>query len=339
MIRKGVKSINIEKFFRWLGGICIFLFVLLTVIRSWVLESYDLPLATNFLAPAGKIMNNETTSFSFAAISDTGARNEPIERILNEIRKSKNHFILYLGDLVRFRNASHFSWVVDELNQKLPGFPFYAVPGNHEVTRQNGKIDRSLYLETFGTPYYWFGYGNTLFIGLDSAEGKLDLRQLRWLQTTLQKIRPVFENCIIYSHIPPVAPNGETFRILDQQSSQRLAEIIKKHRVNLLMFGHLHYFARSQFAGIPLIILPSSGQPVRSTEKRFGYVVVKINDGDIRVKERYVDSGNDTEHFEVFITSMPSQWELKIVLWGLLASGLLLLAISYILGIIRKKKP
>lgn len=212
--------------------------------------------------------------------------------------------VLYVGDLVRYRNPSHFQWMAEEIDEKLGKTPLYAVPGNHEILSVNGVVDRSLYNEVFGPGYYWFSYGEVLFVGLDSSTSAYDDEQLQWLDKTLAKIRPQFKYCVIFSHVPPVNVKVPNDHRLFDESRDRFAEVIRNRGVNLLISGHVHYYSESEFAGVPLITLPSSGQPIRSEIKKFGYVMFKADrDGIAKIKPVYVEAGDDMEHWEAFMSS------------------------------------
>lgn len=102
-----------------LGIVLIFGALVMVSMRSFVVESFNDARHKSFMAPAGKMFAPDAGHFYFAAVSDTGARNEPVERIMNEIRKSKARFVLYVGDLVRYRNPSHFQWMAEEIDEKL----------------------------------------------------------------------------------------------------------------------------------------------------------------------------------------------------------------------------
>lgn len=80
--------------------------LVLLAIRSFAIEIFSFPPENNYIAPAGRVMEPEEETFSFAAASDTGAKNAPIERIVKQAQEGGNRFLLYLGDLVRYRNIS-----------------------------------------------------------------------------------------------------------------------------------------------------------------------------------------------------------------------------------------
>lgn len=299
-----------------------------STIRYYALETFRAESNRSLIAPAGQMLEPDEHKFTFSAVSDTGGRNAPIERILRQIRRSKSEFVLYLGDLVRYRNESHFRWITSELSEKLKRLNFYAVPGNHEITRKDGKIDYSLYSAIFGPTYYWFSYGNTLFIGLDSSESKIDNKQFEWLAGTLKHIRPLYKHCIVFTHVPPINPGRPGYKVLDDYSRTRLAEILPQGNVNLLLTGHVHNFQKSTFAGIPFYTLPASGQEIRSEIKKFGYVDIKINDDKIeKVKPRYVNGDDDVEFLENFASSVLVKESIHtFAVWTLSAGLLFLLA-------------
>lgn len=322
-------------------GICgwglIFVALFMVAVRSFVIEAFDGAEYRSFLAPAGKMFAHNQQKFSFAAVSDTGARNEPIERILEKIRHSKAKFVLYVGDLVRYRNPSHFKWIADEIDEKLGRVPLYAVPGNHEIYSVNGKVDKSLYYELFGQGYYWFSYGDVLFIGLDSSTSFYDDEQLQWLEKTLTKIRPQFKFCVIFSHVPPINVRAPNHHRLFDEARERFAKVIAQKNVNLLISGHVHHFSESEFAGVPLVTLPSSGQPIRSDIKKFGYVEFEFGKKGLKkVKPIYVTSDDDMEHFEAFMSNALVDDGINFVAVWIFAGGVILLGCSVWLK--RKKK-
>lgn len=312
-----------------LSGIaCILISLIITAVRSYAIDIFNSFQEHDFMPPASQIINPDEEKFHFTVAGDTGAKNEPIEYIAKKSRRSNAKFMLYLGDLVRYRNPSHFKWIISEFAPKLKGMPFYAVPGNHEISKRNGIVDRSLYNQTFGPNYYWFGYGNTLFIGLDSSEEKIDHKQFRWLETTLKLIRPQFKYCVIFSHVPPVNPGFGTFHTLEKTSAARLEQIIRKSDINLLLFGHVHHFSETEFAGVPMYTVPSSGQIIRSNIKKYGYLEIKIApEGVEKVRVNYFDDKDNSEDLEAFLSSALVRSELHtIAKWLLLVGFILVLA-------------
>lgn len=322
---------NKSKVLVLLGWSCILIALLLISLRSQLMDFFERAVEQSYVAPAGKMFDLDNENFSFSVVSDTGAQNEPIDSILKEIKRSDAKFILHLGDLVRYRNDTHFDWMVSEIEDALIGFPFYMVPGNHEVISEGGDVDKSLYMEIFGQTHYWFGYGNTLFIGLDTSEGKLDNEQLGWLENTLNIIRPKFKYCVIFSHVPPINPEGKLSKTLQPGEAKKLAQAIAGKNITILLFGHTHDYTKTEFMGVPMYISPSSGQEIRSDIDKYGYMNITVSpDGIKNVNVNYVDKKAEVEEMEAFFSYAMVKKEIKIVAMWVMLFGFLLIAVARI---------
>lgn len=66
--------------------------LVLLAIRSFAIEIFSFPPENNYIAPAGRVMEPEEETFSFAAASDTGAKNAPIERIVKQAQEGGTVF-------------------------------------------------------------------------------------------------------------------------------------------------------------------------------------------------------------------------------------------------------
>jgi len=159
-------------------------------------------------------------SFSFVQISDshigfskegintdvTGTLKEAIARI--NALPERPDFILHTGDLTHLAGADEF----DTLDQLLKGAKtqqVFFVPGEHDVTGDNGK----LFLERFGKNskghgWYSFDHHGVHFVGLvnvvdiqQNGLGSLGPDQLEWLEDDL-KGRSSDTPIVVFAHIP-----------------------------------------------------------------------------------------------------------------------------------------
>lgn len=285
----------------------------------------------NFFPPESQFLNTDAQDFNFAIMSDSGNNNLVLEKIIRHARRSDQNyaFILYLGDLVMNRHETYFYWMLSEIQPKLHHKPFYMVPGNHDVIH-DGDTDKSFYRSVMGPTYYWFGYGDTLLIGLDSSAEYMENEQFLWLDNILTKIRPHFKHCIIFSHRPPQIIPGYRDHKMDDTSIKRLRAVAKKHRgkIDAMFFGHVHYFSEQKFEGIPIYTTPTAGQG-SSVDKRFGYISVQIMaKGGIKVNPVFIDPPEyRREYFELFWASHVLTPKLRaivtvlLVIWGLAVMG------------------
>jgi len=159
-------------------------------------------------------------SFSFVQISDShigfnkegintdvaGTLKEAIARI--NALPDRPDFILHTGDLTHLATADEFD-TLDQLLKSVKTQQIFYVPGEHDVTGDNGK----LYLERFGkntkgSGWHSFDHNGVHFIGLvnvvdiqQNGLGALGAEQLAWLEADL-KDRSAETPIVVFAHIP-----------------------------------------------------------------------------------------------------------------------------------------
>ena len=297
----------------------------------------------HFFPPSSEFITTNTSDFSVAIISDTGANDTVLEKIIDDIVTSspQPNFILHLGDILTHRTNTGLHWILDEIYPKLHGIPLYFIPGNHDVQR-NDMRDILPYKTVMGPSYYWFGYNNVLFIGLDTSFEKIDDKQLKWLNDTLIKIRPLFERCIIFTHVPPIdiKPDLISDHALDAESAKKFESIIRHNKIDAMIFGHVHYYSESKFAGIPVYTIPSSGQTIRGDVDKYGYVTLDFVRGKLKqVMPKYIDfSGPTRECTEYFVVRKIFNYMLREIISYIMLPGLLSLVACLVLSLWYYKK-
>jgi 3',5'-cyclic AMP phosphodiesterase CpdA len=117
-------------------------------------------------------------------------------------------FILHTGDLTHLAAADEFD-TLDQLLKSVKTQQIFFVPGEHDVTGDNGK----LYLERFGKNtkgggWQSFDHNGVHFIGLvnvmdiqQNGLGALGAEQLAWLAADL-KDRSSETPMVVFAHIP-----------------------------------------------------------------------------------------------------------------------------------------
>ena len=303
----------------------------------------------DFHNPASEFVAKDKSDLSILLVSDTGSKNLVLRKVLQEANASKDYdFIMYLGDLPVNASLVSYYWMLNDLKPFIGDTPFYTLPGNHDVTRRIGLTrkhfkDKSFYETVMGQRYYWFGYGNTLFITLDSSDESLDDEQLTWLDDTLRKIRPMFKNCIIMGHVPPINSCPDCFEdhITDSVSTQKFANIIKKYKINAMFFGHVHFYSKAKFENIDFYTTPSSGQSVRNPkDRRFGYIKVNIDKrGNVAVQPEFIDfHGKKHDFFNEWLTRDVLGPKVRMSITAALKISLLTLILAFICRAFAKRK-
>lgn len=202
-------------------------------------------------------------------------------RVIREAHSDapKARFMLHAGDLVNRGNqdADWGEWfgAGGWLNGMVPNVP---VPGNHEYPSDKTKIPilseltphwRTQFTlpengpKGLGETVYWFDYQGTRIIALNSNERQAE--QVEWLETVL-KDNPNAWTIISFHH-----PIFSTARGRDNPELRAAWKpILDRHRVDLVLNGHDHSYAR--FGQAPVENVPS-GAAARSPEGGTVYVV------------------------------------------------------------------
>ena len=323
---------KISKLFFWFffAGLLSAL-ILLCVHIYWGDKSYDA--GRYFYPPQSEFLNKNIDEFSIAVVSDTGANDIVLKTILDEIVETKPRydFVLHLGDFLTHRTDKGLQWLLYEIKPKLKNIPLYCVPGNHDITKHENR-DIIPYKSVLGATYYWFGYGNVLFIAMDTSFETIDDRQLEWLENTLKNIRPLFKHCVIYSHVPPydILPDIISGHSLDGASAKKFYNIVKKYKIDFMIFGHVHYYAKGSFAGIPIYTVPSSGQIIRDKNNKYGYVSIDFNKKGLKnIQPKYINfKGPEREYIEYTIARDIFHHKLHETISYIMIPGLFFLGLS-----------
>lgn len=303
----------------------------------------------NYSNPQSQFLEPNKKELNILLVSDTGSNHLVLRKVLESALQNNNYdFVMYLGDMTVNASVSAYYWMLHDIQPVLGKTPMYTLPGNHDIVRRIGltKVhftDKSLYETIMGPRYYWFGYGDTLFITLDSSDESLDKAQLQWLDDTLKKIRPYFKNCIIMGHVPPANSRPDYFEdhITKPEATKKFESIIRKYKINGMFFGHVHFFSAAKFAGIDFWTTPSSGQSIRNPEvPKYGYVNVKINkNGKVDVQPVYIDfNGPRHEFFAEWFTRDVMGTKVRMTITASFKIALAALIIAIICRIIARKE-
>ena len=102
------------------------------------------------------------------------------------------------------------------------------------------------YKSYWGTSSYWFEVKTPkyqdLFISLDTGNGTLGGKQLKWLRTILESKRTNYRHCIVYTHTNLFKEEESQFPTSNMtlEETFEITELMSKHHVNLFLQGHDH---------------------------------------------------------------------------------------------------
>ena len=286
---------------RRIAGVALLLTGIGICLASYTARTVFLTNLPPFLPPAGCELQPLATSFRLAAFGDFGARVDSMEAIVQAF-SGKVDFAICTGDMMKFAVESEYGHVVAELREVMK-CPFWAIPGNHDLGLLNSL---EIWRRFFGQDFYYWSYGDTLFIALNTAEEKLPEEQREFLRRTLASQRERYRRCVIFCHIPPVDLRPHESHCLPAAEAKAFREIIAGHKVDLIVSGHIHRYMEGTFAGVRLVHLPSSGQTIRDPDNRmFGYVMLDFKaDGTILVRQIDVTAETGRARLEFFASTV-----------------------------------
>mgnify|MGYP000911226317 CR=1 FL=1 len=240
--------------------------------------------------PAAFTQQSNTSSFTFAAIGDSGTGSSTqfaVGRAMAEAHtQTPFDIVLMLGD--NFYGGIDYAKKFEQPYASLldQGVKFYAALGNHD----GGKAEKETNYDKFnmgGRRYYTFNRGEVegrslaQFFALDS--GQMTPAQLDWLRQELGKTTARWR--IAYFH-HPLYSSGKTHGS-DLKLRALLEPIFVKHGVQLVLSGHDHFYERLKpQQGVQYFVSGAAG---------------KIRHGDIKREDPALAFGDDkAQHFMLF---------------------------------------
>lgn len=195
-------------------------------------------------------------SFSFLAFGDNQGFNDTFKLLLDKASKEKNiAFAVHVGDSIPYGKDSEYKSYIKLIN-KYPGLKIYQVMGNHDAV--NGGWRR--FSKYFGPSYYSFDYENAHFVILNNSfKGFFDEKQINWLKQDLASTDKPLK--FVFFHKPVFDASGlYTDHIMDsRRMSERMIEIFKRYKVNYVVCGHIHGYAKAVRDGVTYIVSAGGG--------------------------------------------------------------------------------
>lgn len=299
-----------------LSWILIVLGLVVILVCTYYQKRYDGHYVKSILPKSGYNYNQNKTQFKFAAIGDFNIRNHSFENALKVIKDNNIDFVISTGDIGhKASNISSYNSLVERLNNVLGEIPFFPTPGNHDRDKKLLVDDgMKAYKTVFGNPDYWFSYGETLFISLNSAREEITDESLKFLESTLKNQREKFKSLVIFSHVPPVDLRGKDNKMLPKENAKRIHSILSQYEPTLYLSGHQHCFSKGNFNGIPLVVIPASGQESRSEEHGNGFLVISMDNNQLIGTEMVEIKKNTSYSTEYWLSTKLNLTYIPIVL-------------------------
>ncbi|HYC76455.1 MAG TPA: metallophosphoesterase family protein [Planctomycetota bacterium] len=193
-------------------------------------------------APAGP------EPFTFVAFGDHGV-SAASERLAARVAEEAPAFVLLLGDLA-YANGDQRIW--DAYGRMLDPFfrgtPLMAAVGNHEYETYGGvDIGTEAYRARFALPGdehdYVFDYAGVRFVVVDGTQALRPSHLERLDRTLAEARRDGVRRLIVAQHYPHFG--SASGRGLNVPLLQAQGPLFERHRVDLVLNGHDHFYERT----------------------------------------------------------------------------------------------
>lgn len=198
------------------------------------------------------------SDFSFVAFADTGSGDIHQTRIASLLKTLPARFAILAGDIVYDKGAD-FEYdprYFKPYREIIDHFPFFPVPGNHDMVTDKGGPFRNVFNFPQGIFYRDFFWGDVHFIGLDSNHPD-DLKQREWLTNALKA--PARWRVVYFHH--PAFSSGEYGGYPSVQKNW--VPLFEQYGADLVIAGHAHNYERTlPINGVTYIVTGGGGAPL-----------------------------------------------------------------------------
>jgi Icc protein len=265
------------KKFRWLAYVRGFALLLaLALLFTGLLLSEGPP---PVYGPALQARSGETSSasFRFAFLSDSHKGWGVFKPIMKEIASEGDCFAIIGGDIVAQDKEDRYRFFFRQLATVKGNLPLYFAAGNHDVYDKSNNYSLRNFHTYCGPDYYWFSWGNAAFVVLNDAQWTISEDQLRWLETTLRKLRGAFTHIFVFMHVPALDPRAGKSYCLPEPIGKRFMRLMERFRIDYVFSGHLHCYFREVINGVTYIGSPSAGGTPRCSNPSYGYIQIAVH--------------------------------------------------------------
>jgi len=277
---------------------CLRIFSLFTILLIIFLQLYSVVIyhtEANLALPSSygnfehvrNLLDNDEDrkDFSFALAGDTRGTGM-FERIADELRDEPLAFLVNLGDIVKKAREGYHAFLRAEAPEFNLPYPVFFVVGNHDF--DESKFPLSRFEEVYGPTNTFFVYQDCLFVILRTLiPPHSNEESLKFIDDLLSQSAGKYRKTFVLTHIAPhisddIKKSGFT-------GDQTLVDILDKYKVDYLIAGHHHGYARVKLKDTAYLVTGGAGSHLeREKYGRINHAMVLHVGADDSVSERMV---------------------------------------------------
>ncbi|WP_145433208.1 PA14 domain-containing protein [Lacipirellula limnantheis] len=211
--------------------------------------------------------DNDPQNFKFAIVSDRagGVRPGVLADAVGKLNLILPEFVMSVGDFIPGNTADRAQlqkeWAEFDAELKDLKSPFFFVPGNHDI---NNGVQREVWKERSGVPFYSFVYKNVLFLALDTTGEKGDIvpdYQVEAMRQALEK-HPDARWTFVFMHHP--------LWLYDNPAGFAQVEELLVGRKYTVIAGHFHRYLQEVRNNSNYYVLATTGGGSQLRGPRYG---------------------------------------------------------------------
>ncbi|MDD5594219.1 MAG: metallophosphoesterase [Candidatus Margulisbacteria bacterium] len=222
-------------------------------------------------------------AYSFAVFGDCQGNYAILKDLIGKLKQEKGlDFVVSVGDVVPYGEEANY--LKYKKMMATLDLPLYQAIGNHDAVKGGWKN----FLKYFGPLYYSFEYQGDRFIVLDNSLNKsFDGAQFAWLKGQLGKEGARHKFVIMHK---PVFDPSEIYKdhvMSGRAVTEELIGLFTKYKVDYVLAGHVHGYAKSERDGVTYIVSAGAGGPLYLPPEFGGfYNYVRIDVDGNRITDR-----------------------------------------------------
>ena len=211
-------------------------------------------------------------------------------RTLREIKNSGAEFVVVNGDFVDEASPEDLAFARRVLTEELGDFPWYYVPGNHEIMGP-GTIGN--FRREFGATHRTFDHRGTRFVLLDSSTGTIRGGGFEQVEMLRDALRTAEGQAVVLMHHPPRDPTpARTSQLADRMEASWFERLLSERDApTAFIGGHVGGFFASTVDGVPHVVNGNAGKAPAEPGGFTGWTLVGVTGKGVKAEIRpHVDS-------------------------------------------------